>query len=166
MLLLVEMDYHLELHEQEIADVEDDSRGDISMTQDQQSLQKEEARGGPSSSRHRSSPGPSARQEKPTTAANSSSSRQQNAISAWKHILNMPSSSHRLSNADRRDTTSAAPGKRLGVSAGDTVKDGNIFANNLIPDLERPSWQICARRTHARLGNQSAREARAGRPTW
>jgi hypothetical protein len=113
-LLLDEMDYHLELHDQEVVDIAGQDHVTAKQEQQQQLHDAEEPRAGSSSSHHRSSPGHANRKDKPSTST-SSSSKQQTAISAWKHILNMPSSSRRLTDAEKRAAANAAPGKRLGV---------------------------------------------------
>ncbi|OIW29870.1 DUF1671-domain-containing protein [Coniochaeta ligniaria NRRL 30616] len=115
-LLLDEMDYHLELHDQEVVDMDHASLDHVSTMQEQQPHEAEGSRPGPSSSRHRSSSGHPTHRDKPSTSSSPSNSRQQSAISAWKNILNMPSSGRRSANAEKRAAASAVPGKRLGRS--------------------------------------------------
>ncbi len=115
-LLLDEMDYHLELHDQEAADMDHAGQDHVSTMQQQQLHEAEGSRPGPPLSRHRSSPDHATHKEKASTTSDPSNSRQQTAISAWKNILHMPSSSRRLADAEKRAATSAVPGKRLGVS--------------------------------------------------
>jgi len=110
MLLIDEMDYHLELHDQEVVDMEPAGQSHVTKQEQQQQNEAEGTRSGPSSSRRRSLTGPASQKE------NRHASKQQTAISAWKNILNMPSS-RRLTDAEKREAATAAPGKRLGVSS-------------------------------------------------
>ncbi|KAB5575896.1 peptidase family C78-domain-containing protein [Coniochaeta sp. 2T2.1] len=117
-LMLEEMDYHLELHEQEVDDVGGEASAQVTQKTDQDA---EGSRPGPSSSRRQSSSGRSSsaqqREDAPRSYGSSSnSSKQQTAISAWRNIFNMPSSSRRLTEAEKRVAASAVPGKRLGRS--------------------------------------------------
>ncbi|KAH8908777.1 DUF1671-domain-containing protein [Coniochaeta sp. PMI_546] len=115
-LLLDEMDYHLELHDQEVVDMDHAGRSHILTEQKQQLHETEGSKPGPSTSRRRSPPGHATHKEKPSTTSGGSTSRQQTAISAWKNILHMPSSGRRLADAEKRAASSAVPGKRLGRS--------------------------------------------------
>lgn len=116
-LLVDELDYHLELHEQEVVDL-DVVTGDQATTKEGD---QHEARGsgrGPSpASRRKSSPGHTPQRAKQPTTSGNGSSKQQTAIAAWRNILSMPSASRRLTDAEKRGAAAAVPGKRLGVSA-------------------------------------------------
>lgn len=111
-LVLDEMDYHLELHDQEIVNMDDVAQEHVSIKEQQNYAEQHESRAGPSSSRRQSSPGHGSH----GAISSPGGSRQQHAISAWKNILNMPSASRRLTDVEKRSAVSAAPGKRLGVS--------------------------------------------------
>jgi hypothetical protein len=116
-LLLNELDYHLELHDQEVADMDNAGQDQVSSKEEQQQLSEAEgSRPGPSSSRHRSSPGHATQTKKTSTTSGGGNSRQQTAISAWKNILHMPYPGRRVADAEKRAAASAMPGKRLGVS--------------------------------------------------
>lgn len=115
-LLVDELDYHLELHEQEVADMDHASQGQVTKKQGQ----RDGARGSgtePSPSpRRQPSPGHTPQREKQPAASGSRSGKQQTAIAAWKNILSMPMSNRRLTDAEKRGAAIAMPGKRLGVS--------------------------------------------------
>lgn len=115
-LLLEELDYHLELHDQEVVDMDHAGQSRIVTEPEQRLPESERSNQGASSSRQRSSPGHAAYKEKPSTISDGGNSRQQNAISAWKNILNMPSSARRLADSEKRAAANAVPGRRLGVS--------------------------------------------------
>ena len=160
MLLIDEIDYHLELHDQEVVDM-DPAGQDHAGKQEQQQQRQNEAEGtrsGPSSSRRRSSTGPASQKENHRA---SSSSKQQTAISAWKNILNMPSS-RRLTDAEKRAAATAVPGKRLGVSSPILVSYQTWILT--LSSAEDPSRQVRARRAYARLAHTPAPKTRTGRP--
>lgn len=115
-LLLEELDYHLELHDQEVVDMDHAGQSRIVTEPEQRLPESERSNQGASSSRQRSFPGHAAYKEKTSTISDGGNSRQQNAISAWKNILNMPSSARRLADSEKRAAANAVPGKRLGVS--------------------------------------------------
>lgn len=92
-LLLDEMDFHVELHAEE-AEL-------YSEPQEPPTISKAEGPT-PGSSRSRSPP--------PAV-----SSRQQTAIQAWRNLLAMPSSKRRASDGEKHSVISAAQARRLGV---------------------------------------------------
>ena len=133
--MLEEMDYHLELHEQEVGNEDDEVNGGASAAEQQKQVslnpgRHERAEGASSSSRTMEPSSSSGRrqsssgrsdgrhkgQDKSRDHGSSSSGKQQTAISAWRNILNMPSSRRRLTDGEKRAATAAVPGKRLGVS--------------------------------------------------